>query len=64
MNQKFDYLMEAFDSYLRQGCSGKVAWARAINDYAYVFHTDKHGTPLQRASVRALIDHGPEVDDE
>ena len=54
MNGNIDYLISALDLHLQRGLPPADAWARAVEDYAKVYHCDDGRTELTRAAEIAL----------
>lgn len=55
MSEKTDFIIATVDLYLSSGFPPAVALTRAMEDYAYVYHSDNDKTELARAAERALL---------
>ncbi len=53
-NDRVELLISSLDMHLTAGHPPREALARAVEDYAAVFHTDDGRTELQRAATVAL----------
>ena len=59
---RIEYLLAAFEQHLVEGHRSDRAWSLALSDYAYVYFGSDNGTELQKAAIRALIDHPLETE--
>jgi len=62
MNERLDYLIEVFALCLVMGDEPVLAWRKALESYAHVYH-GKGGTEISRAAERALITMEPDEDE-
>lgn len=54
MGEKLDFILAALDSYLNDGKTPSDALSAAIEDYAFVYHTDDGRPPISRAAEIVL----------
>ena len=64
MSEKLDYLLAALDYHLAASDEPVEAWRKALEDYAFVWHTDDERTLLQLASERVLYHIGKREEQE
>ena len=54
MKEKSVFLITVLDFFLQEGLLPGVAWNRALETYAYVYHSDDDHLPLSRAADKML----------
>lgn len=52
--EKLDYLLSSLDMHLSAGKSPAEAWVTAVENYAFVYHTEDGRLPIGRAAELAL----------
>lgn len=54
MKDKLRFLIASLDFHIGRGIEPADAWAEAVRDYAYVYHSTDSRTTLSLAAERAL----------